>query len=58
MAITLTTRIIVHGGDQPVLYFNYRSDENVTWDDAALKDDYGYQTVYPREKHQGLTIEL
>jgi len=51
-------RIIVHGGDQPVLYFNYRSDENVTWDDAALKDDYGYQTVYPREKHQGLTIEL
>jgi beta-lactamase superfamily II metal-dependent hydrolase len=51
-------RIIVHGGDQPALYFNYRCEENAVWDGAILKGDYGYQTVYPQEKQQGLTIDL
>jgi len=51
-------RIILHGGSKPILYFNYRSEENALWDDAVLKDDYGYQTIYPHEEHQGLIIEL
>jgi hypothetical protein len=51
-------RIIVHGGDRPVLHFNYRSVENASWDDDALKAEYGFDTVYPRQEGQGLTIDL
>ena len=41
-------RIIVRGGE-PVLCFNYRSDENKIWDDAKLQEQHGYQTVYGDE---------
>jgi hypothetical protein len=51
-------RIIVHGGDQPVLHFNYRSEETACWDDDALKAEYGFATVYPLHKGQGLTVDL
>jgi beta-lactamase superfamily II metal-dependent hydrolase len=51
-------RIVVHGGGGPVLCFNYRSEENAVWDDAVLKDEYGYHTIYPDEEHQGLIAEL
>lgn len=51
-------RIIVHGGDSPVICFNYHSRENAVWDDDILKADYGYKTIYPEEEHLGLIIEL
>ncbi len=51
-------RIVVGGGGEAALYFNYRSEENAVWDDAVLKDEYGYRTIYPDEEHQGLTVEL
>jgi beta-lactamase superfamily II metal-dependent hydrolase len=51
-------RIFLHGGDQPVLCFNYRSKQNAIWDDPILIRDYRYRTVYPDEAHQGLAVEL
>ena len=50
-------RIVVQGGG-PVLCFNYRSEKNAVWDDAGLKGEYGYRTIYPDEEHQGLIVEL
>jgi beta-lactamase superfamily II metal-dependent hydrolase len=50
-------RIIVQGGD-PVLCFNYRSKENAVWDDAALQEQYRYQTRYGDEMLGGLIIDL
>ena len=51
-------RIILHGGDEPLLCFNYCSEENKVWDDAALKEDYGYQAAYPAGPIPGLAVEL
>jgi hypothetical protein len=50
-------RIIAHGGD-PLLCFNYRSEENAVWDDADLQEQYGYQTRYGDETLGGLIVDL
>lgn len=50
-------RVVVRGGE-PVLCFNYRADKSAAWDDAGLKEDYGYQTVYGDERDGGLIVEL
>jgi beta-lactamase superfamily II metal-dependent hydrolase len=50
-------RIIAHGGE-PVLCFNYRSEENAIWDDAKLRREHGYETVYGDEAVGGLVLEL
>jgi beta-lactamase superfamily II metal-dependent hydrolase len=50
-------RIVVHGGE-PILCFNYRTGKSAAWDDAGLKQDYGYQTVYGDERDGGLIVEL
>jgi hypothetical protein len=50
-------RVILHGGPEPTLHFNYRSDLNGFWEDARLQDRYGYTTVYPTEG-DGLHLAL
>jgi hypothetical protein len=50
-------RVVVHGGSEPVLHFNYRSDLNAFWDDAELRRRYRSRTVYP-DAGDGLCIEL
>jgi hypothetical protein len=49
-------RIIARGGE-PVLCFNYRSEESAVWDDAELREEHGYVTAYGDEEG-GLVIEL
>jgi len=51
-------RVILHGGDNPTLYFNYRSSLNGLWDEAVLKKRYSYTTVYPAGKSEGLRVLL
>jgi beta-lactamase superfamily II metal-dependent hydrolase len=51
-------RIIAHGGEQPVLHFNYRSEKSAVWDDAVLQTDYGYTTRYPDAAETGLVVSL
>jgi beta-lactamase superfamily II metal-dependent hydrolase len=51
-------RVIIHGGEQPILHFNYRTQYNDLWDSALLKDRYKYETRYPNEGAEGLRVEL
>ena len=35
-------------GDRPTeLYFNYRTKQNLVWDNAELQEDWNYQVNYP-----------
>jgi hypothetical protein len=51
-------RVILKGGSSPTLLFNYRSKQNLVWDDADLKTQYGYETIYPPKGRAGLTVTL
>jgi hypothetical protein len=51
-------RVVVNGGDSPILHFNYRSTKNAAWDDDDLRAEYGYSTVYPENSGEGLTLDL
>ena len=52
------SRVIVAGGGQPKLVFNYRSPRNEIWDLAFLKGKYGYQAAYPADQDKGIEIEV
>jgi metallo-beta-lactamase superfamily protein len=51
-------RVILKGGPDPVLLFNYLTDVNAVWDDPRLRRKFGYQTVYPERDTSGLTVAL
>lgn len=51
-------RVILHGGKQPTLYFNYRSTHNALWDSAVLRRRYGYSAHYPNAGAEGLRVDL
>ncbi len=51
-------RVILHGGDQPTLLFNYRSTFNGLWDEPSLRKRYRYHSVYPAEGKEGLRVSL
>jgi hypothetical protein len=51
-------RVIVHGGTNPVLHFNYRTDLNDFWGNPELQQRYGYTTHYPHDTTSGLTVTL
>jgi hypothetical protein len=51
-------RIVKFGGPGPVLHFNYRSEENAVWAEAALQERYGYTAVYPEPEAAGLAVRL
>jgi hypothetical protein len=40
-------RVILHGGQNPKLIFNYKSEMNGFWGEPVLRDKYGYRTEYP-----------
>ncbi len=44
--------------DSPVTFaFNYRSDDNLDWEDQAVQDQAGYKTIYP-DDDKGLKVSL
>jgi glyoxylase-like metal-dependent hydrolase (beta-lactamase superfamily II) len=51
-------RVIGYGGDKPKLWFNYRSEQSLIWDDDALRNVYGYETHYPEDEKAGLLFAL
>ena len=51
-------RVILHGGKNPTLYFNYRSSLNELWAESTLKKRYHYKTKYPSKKSEGLRVLL
>ena len=51
-------RVIVAGGNQPKLVFNYRTEHNDIWDNEELKQRHGYTVRYPAGSEQGIEIDL
>lgn len=41
-------RVIVSGGNEPQLIFNYRTVHNEIWNSPTIKQRYSYQTKYPQ----------
>jgi beta-lactamase superfamily II metal-dependent hydrolase len=54
---TAIARIVAHGGD-PLLCFNYRSEENCIWGNPDLQERHGYRTLYGNETLGGLIVDL
>src|SRR5215469_6282168 len=51
-------RVIRHGGPEPTLCFNYRSETNQRWEDSALQERYVYRVRYPAVGDMGLSVDL
>jgi hypothetical protein len=52
-------RVICHGGPRAALHFNYRTEFTELWDDAGLRQRYGYAAHYPEDPDgAGLTVRL
>ncbi len=51
-------RAIHHGGNKPLIGFNYRSKDNEIWDNDGLREKYGYETLYPQEGAEGIKLVL
>ena len=51
-------RVLVHGGRQPTLWFNYATERNRRWANEALQAQHGYQVRYPEAGEHGVTISL
>lgn len=51
-------RVVVHGGRQPRLWFNYDNDRSRRWADPALRSLHGYDVVLPEGGQSGVTLAL
>lgn len=52
-------RVIVHGGPQPALHFNYRAPLNALWEAPELQQRHGYRAHYPApDAGPGLRVSL
>lgn len=51
-------KVIVHGGQNPTLAFNYRFDSSRWWTDNALKTQFAYETAQPLPGAEGLAVDL
>ena len=50
------SRVIVHGGRQPRLWFNFDNERSRRWAEPALRSEYGYDVILPEGGHSGLTL--
>lgn len=55
---TAIARILLHGGGNPELIFNYRSEETEAWDDASLHQRYGFAVRFPPEQNGFYKLDL
>jgi len=51
-------RVLVHGGRQPTMWFNYATRRNQRWAEPALRAKHGYQVRYPANGRSGVVIAL
>lgn len=51
-------RILARGSDHTRLVFNYRSERNAKWADAALQEKRRYVTCYPPAEEAGIFVDL
>lgn len=51
-------RVILNGGKQRSLWFNYRNERSERWDAADLKARYGYAVGLPADDKRGTVIAM
>ena len=51
-------RIVMYGGDQPTLCFNYATERNLRWADEQLQLTYRFRTEFPQRANGGVTVCL
>lgn len=51
-------RLIVRGGNQRTLWFNYRTDHTAKWSAQELQRLHAYSTAYPVAQPGGVVLEL
>ena len=51
-------RVLVHGGKQLSLWFNYATERNLRWTDVQLTAAFGHDARYPAKSQGGVVIEL
>ena len=52
------SRVVVSGGSNPTLHFNYSSARNAVWADRLLMHATGYGAVFPAHDARGLVVDL
>jgi beta-lactamase superfamily II metal-dependent hydrolase len=52
------SRVIVHGGRQPKLWFNFDNGRSRRWADPALQRLHGYDVILPEGGQAGITLAL
>jgi beta-lactamase superfamily II metal-dependent hydrolase len=51
-------RVLLNGGSNPTLAFNYRSEQTDGWSDQEMIDEHGYKALYPEVNQAGLSVDL
>lgn len=51
-------RVVSHSTRKPRILFNYLSERTRLWDDPALMEKHGYETVFPPADTPGVIVEL
>jgi beta-lactamase superfamily II metal-dependent hydrolase len=51
-------RVLLHGGENPKLVFNYKAKYSERWTDKKIKGAPQYATRYPDQGEQGIVIEF
>lgn len=49
-------RAVRYGGDVPALWFNYATERNVRWADRGLQTKHTFESHFPEEPGQGVTV--
>jgi beta-lactamase superfamily II metal-dependent hydrolase len=49
-------RVVRFGGDTPMLWFNYVTEQNLRWADKALQQKYRFGTRFPENEARGITL--
>lgn len=51
-------RVVLGGGSQPTLWFNYATERNLRWNDEAVQERYQFRARYPPPGGNGVRIDL
>lgn len=52
------SRVVVYGGDEPVLHFNYNTKYNKFWGRKDAQRKFGFSAKFPKTGQEGLRVSL
>jgi hypothetical protein len=51
-------RVIIDGGEQPDIFFNYKTEQNSCWGESSLMRRYKYRAIYPKAGQSIMALDL